>query len=591
MEFGGPGRISDCPAAVARRFPGREAAVLGEVRLSYAELAREVDRCARGLLAAGIGKGDRVAMLSTPRPEYLVVLLATIRIGAIWTGLNPVHGLDEYRQVLEDCRPRLLFAFLHLRGRDNRALLAELRRACPFLEGLVAFDLTSTHPHPVPLPPSGRGDAVEAAGFGRPLARAAGEGGGGGEGLTRLTPGTSDDDAGAVPYDDFLRAGESVGAESYAAAAAAVRPADIALLVHTSGSTGRPKGAMITHGNLVHCARVQLQLLPVAPLRALCNLPASHIGCSSDIVSYTLAGGGTLVFQERFDPAGALALIERERVSWILQIPAMLQRMLAVPDRTRFDTSSLRVVLFEGAPMPPAMIAELQGLGGTVHTTWGMTETTCSVTYTEAGDGIAVLAQTVGRPAGCEVRIAGADGRPLPAESDAAGEILVRGACVMAGYFERPAETAAAIDEAGWLHTGDIGRFGADGRLRFVGRIREMFKSGGYNVYPREIETVLESHPAAALAAVVAVPDPLYHEVGCAFVIRRPGGALDEAEIAAFCRARLANYKVPKRFVVRDALPMLAIGKLDKAALRDEALRLRGAAESLPADGARMEGS
>jgi acyl-CoA synthetase (AMP-forming)/AMP-acid ligase II len=381
-----------------------------------------------------------------------------------------------------------------------------------------------------------------------------------------------------VPYADFLRAGEAVGAESYAAAVDAVRPADIALLVHTSGSTGRPKGAMITHGNLVHCARVQLQLLPVAPLRALCNLPASHIGCSCDIVSYTLAGGGTLVFQERFDPAAALALIERERVSWILQIPAMLQRMLAVPDRARYDTSSLRVVLFEGAPMPPAMIAELQGLGGTVYTTWGMTETTCSVTYTEAGDGIEVLAQTVGRPAGCAVRIAGADGRPLPAESDAAGEILVRGPCVMAGYFERPAETAAAIDAEGWLHTGDIGRFGADGRLRFVGRIREMFKSGGYNVYPREIETVLEAHPAAALAAVVAVPDPLYHEVGCAFVIRRPGRALDEAEIAAFCRARLANYKVPKRFVVRDALPMLAIGKLDKAALRDEALRLRGAA-------------
>jgi acyl-CoA synthetase (AMP-forming)/AMP-acid ligase II len=527
MIEGGLARISDCPAEIARRFPGREAAVLGDCRLTYAELAQAVDRCARALLTAGVGKGDRVAMLSTPRPEYLIVFLATIRIGAIWSGLNPVHQLDEVRTVVEDCRPRLLFAFARLRGRDNAALLTALRDGCPFIERLVTFD------------------------------------------------GRIRDDS-ATSYDAFMEAGAAVSHAAYAAAVDAVRPEDVAMIIHTSGSTGRPKGAMITHRNLAHCAAVQLRLLPVAPLRALCNLPVSHVACSSDIAAYALAGGGTLVFQERFDPAEVLALIARERVTWMLQVPAMFQRILAVPGRARFDTASLQVVLFEGAPMPRDMIAQLQALGGRVFTTWGLTEATCSVTYTGPDDDLDVLAETVGRVAPTyELRIADAEGRPVP--DGETGEVLVRGACVMAGYYGRPAATATAIDAEGWLHSGDLGRLDADGRLRLVGRRRDMFKSGGYNIYPREIESVLEAHPAVALAAVVAVPDALYHEVGWAFVIRRPGAAPDAVALAAFCRERLANYKVPKRFVVRDALPMLAIGKIDKAALQAEALRLSAA--------------
>jgi acyl-CoA synthetase (AMP-forming)/AMP-acid ligase II len=253
----------------------------------------------------------------------------------------------------------------------------------------------------------------------------------------------------------------------------------------------------------------------------------------------------------------------------------MLQRILAVPRRETCDTSSLRAILFEGAPMPANLIAELQSLGGTVFTTWGLTEATCSVTYTAPGDGIEVLASTVGRPAPTyEVRIAAVEGHA--AAGGAVGEILVRGPCVMAGYYGRPEATAAAIDAAGWLHSGDLGWFDADGRLRLVGRLKDMYKSGGYNVFPREVELVLESHPSVALAAVVAVSDPLYHEVGCAFLIPRPQHSLDAAEVAAFCRQRLANYKVPKRIFVRDALPMLAIGKIDKAALRQEAASSQG---------------
>jgi acyl-CoA synthetase (AMP-forming)/AMP-acid ligase II len=523
-------RISDFPFRTAALFPDRPAAILGAQRLSYAGLAREVARCARALLAYGIGRGDRVAMLSTPRPEYLIVFLAAARIGAIWLGLNPVHRPAEQRQILEDCRPRLLFGIPWLRGEDQRQGLRALAAEIPSIERLVLFD----------------GPEAD------------------------MEPGTS--------YRRFIEGGDSLPEEAYAAALAGVGSDDVALIVYSSGSTSRPKGAMITHRNLVHCASVQHGLFPVEPLRVLCNLPVSHIASTSDIVSHALIGGGTIVFQERFDPAEALALISQERITCLLQIPTMLQRLLAVPDRRRFDTASLRLLFFLGAPMPADQIADLHELAATIVTGWGLTESSCSVTYTAPGEDIAVLAETAGRPApGAEIRIAGPDGAPVgPGEAGAGetGEVLVRGPCVMAGYFGQPAASAAAIDAEGWLHSGDLGCFDAEGRLRLMGRIKEMFKSGGYNVYPREVEAALEAHPAVALAGVVGVPDPLYHETGCAFLLPKPGHALTAEGLIAHCRARLANYKIPKRFVIRDELPLLPIGKLDKTALKAEALRL-----------------
>lgn len=517
-------RIGDYLTLWARRAPDREAAVFGDRRISYAQLSREVDRCARALLAHGIRQGDRVAMLSTPRPEYMIVFLASLKVGAVWVGMNPVHRFEEHRFVLNDCRPRLIFAFHHLRGEDMRDLLRELRQALPFLERLVVFD---------------GADAGNAE----------------------------------VTYDAFAQ-GRSADEDDYLAAVSAVELQDPAIIVYTSGTTGRPKGAVLTQRNIARCATTQLKLVPVTSLRALCNLPISHTVSSSEIVSYALAGGGTVIFQERFDPHAVLAAVERERITFLLQISAMFQQILAAADSPRiYDTSSLQAVLFLGAPLARGLIARLAELGGTVFTGWGLTESTTSATLTEAGDGIDVLADTVGRPTPIfDVRLATPAGEDVPAGG--VGEILVRGECVMAGYYGLPDATAETIDPAGWLRSGDLGRFDEAGRLRLVGRIKEMFKSGGYNVYPREIEIALESHPAVALAAVVAIPDPLFVEVGCAFVVPRADASLGTDDMAAHCRARLANYKIPKRFVIRDRLPMLPLGKVDKATLRTEAIRL-----------------
>ena len=207
--------------------------------------------------------------------------------------------------------------------------------------------------------------------------------------------------------------------------------------------------------------------------------------------------------------------------------------------------------------------------GVVVATSFGMTETTGSVTYTQPDDDLDTLSETVGRPdPHFEVRIARPDGAPVaPGEE---GEIQVRGEHIMLGYWRRPEATAAAIDADGWLHTGDVALLRPDGNFALRGRMSEMYKSGGENVYPREVEQVLEAHGAVALAAVLGVRDPLYGEVGHAYVIRRPGSDPTEDELRAFCRERLVNFKVPKRIVVADALPMLPIGKIDKVALRRE---------------------
>lgn len=518
-------RISDYPAIIAQRDPERIAAILGDRTLSYDALTRQIDECCRAMLAQGLAKGDRVAILSTPRPEYLVLLLAALRIGAIVVGLNPVHQLDEYRHVMADCAPRLLFAFGRSRGLDKLKALLSLRQEFRRVEAWVDME-----------PEEGRS-------FG-------------------------------VPYAAFLQAGATTTPATYRAAIEAVSPGDVALIVHTSGSTGRPKGAMITHGNLARCADIQLEMFPVEPLRALCNLPITHTACSSDIVAYTIAGGGTLIFQEQFDPRGVLALIEAQCVTFLLQVTAMYHSILKAHAGKAYDTSSLRYVFFLGAPLPRDMIAELMRLGGTVVTGWGLTEATTSVTFTDAGDDLDILAHSVGRPAAPHaLRIVDETGNTLPAGQ--AGEVLVRGPCVMAGYYRQPEATAAVTTSDGWLRSGDLGRVDADGRLWLVGRIKEMFKSGGYNVYPREVELALESHASVALAIIVVVPDPVYYEVGCAYLVGKPGCRLEEGEIVAHCRERLANYKVPKYFRFRDELPMLSIGKVDKAALRADALRWR----------------
>jgi acyl-CoA synthetase (AMP-forming)/AMP-acid ligase II len=514
-------RISDYVALHAAAHPEREALVLGEARWSYGRLADEVDRCAASLWRAGLRKGDRVALMATPRPECFLTFLAAASLGGIALGLNPKFPLEELRYFIADAEPKLLLGFGRDAEGDHRDVLAQLAREHGCLERTVVLDEAGA--------------------------------------------------AGTLRFAEWLAEGQGLAREVLTAARAAVETSDPCLLVYTSGTTGRPKGAVLPHRALSYCAAVQAERWTAEPLRCLCNLPVNHIGFMGDISSYVLVAGGTNVFLEKFDPAGMLALIERERLTGWGHVPTAFAYVLGLPDLDRRDLSSLQLVIWGGASMPREMIEAVQRLtGARMATSYGSTETGGSVTYTDPGAGLDVLAETVGRPdPRFEVRVADPGGREVGVGVE--GEIQVRGDHLMSGYWRRPEATREAIDAEGWLHTGDVALLRPDGNLVLRGRLSEMYKSGGENVYPREVESVLEQHPAVALAAVLGVPDPVYGEVGSAYVLRSPGADPAPEALRAFCLERLVNFKVPKRIEVRDALPMLPIGKVDKRALRREA--------------------
>jgi acyl-CoA synthetase (AMP-forming)/AMP-acid ligase II len=315
---------------------------------------------------------------------------------------------------------------------------------------------------------------------------------------------------------------------------------------------------MLTHAGVTEAARLYAQRYGHEGMRSLLNLPINHVGGLVDLVAPALRTGGALVTMPGFDPARIPGLVREERVTLLGQVPAMHLAIDAVSPLDPAAFPDLRHLVWSGAAMPRTWIEDRIDGPAELSTCYGLTECTGSVTFTQPGASVTTLADTVGAPASPGVlRIDG--------PADEPGEVLVRGPLVMAGYLGRPEATAEAITPEGWLRTGDLGALDADGALRLVGRLKEMFKSGGYNVYPREVETALESHPAVAAAAVVAKRDPQWGEVGWAFVLAR--SPVTPVELADHARGRLANYKLPKRYVVTDDLPLLPIGKIDKRAL------------------------
>ncbi len=512
-------RVSDYVAWYAERTPHAEATVLGATRTTYRELHEHVEALARALIAAGVQKGDRVATLCTPHPDYFVAFLATSSIGAIWVGLNPRYRLDELAYVLQDAEPVLLLTRTRIGARDYTAELARLRCAAPSLRQVIVLEGD---------PPC----------------------------------------AGADTYQSFVDSGAQFPRSELDARRAACGGRDPCLIVYTSGSTGHPKGAVLTHQGIAEVSLAQDRVWPVSRVCFVNYFPINHVGCVGDVSCPTLVAGGCIVFLEQFDPAAALRLMETERATVWGSVPTVFQMQLALPDFSAFDLSSVELVIWEGAAMPEELIRRLLCICPRLATNYSLTETTGAVTVVAPTDDVNLLAQSVGMPfEGVEVRLADAEGHAV--EAGAEGEIQARSPYNMLGYWRREAETAAALLPGGWLRTGDVGVRRPDGSYRIVGRLKEMYKSGGYNVYPREVERAIETHPAVEMAAVIGVPDPLWQEVGIAYVVPRSG--VEPAELERHCRQHLANYKVPKRFVLRRALPLLPIGKVDKIALRREA--------------------
>jgi len=510
-------RLNDYLDCYVAHTPDATAQVCHGERSSYRGLHAQVQQAARALLAWGIRAGDRVALLCTPRAEYWCLFLATIRIGAIWVGLNPRYRSAELRYIAGDCAPRLLLALTELEGRNYREEIG------------AVVDASGEALPPVSL----AGDAVP----------------------------------GLTPLADFLRAGETVSEASLTAAQESVRPGSPAMIVYTSGSSGRPKGALISQHGLAAGARMQTRHLDLWPQSLGVNFPINHVACVADTCATTLVTGGKIVFQERFDPEAMLRAVADERCNMLGGVPTMLQLMLDHPAWGAVDLSSVQLIAWGGAAMPLEGIRRLQRLGVRLMTLYGLTETSANVVFGDGRAGIDGLAQAIGIPdRDVACRIVDDSGSPCAVGEE--GELQIRADFLFLGYWGRDDATREAWSADGWFRTGDIARQRADGGLELKGRRSEMYKSGGYNVYPREIEQFLESLASVALAAVVDVPDPLYQEVGHAWVMAAPGFAPSEEALRAACRDALANYKVPKRFTVVEALPMLPVGKVDKQRLR-----------------------
>jgi acyl-CoA synthetase (AMP-forming)/AMP-acid ligase II len=512
-------RISDYVSWYAARTPLAEALVIGSRRISYRELDARVDALAKALLAAGIRKGDRVATLSTPHPDYFVALLATASIGAIWIGLNPRFRIEELSYLMRDAEPTVLLTRTRIQDRSYDADIADMQRASPGLRHVVVL-----------------GDD--------PLCDS------------------------AQSYQSFVARGASVSTAELEAARGSCGRRDACLIVYTSGSTGQPKGALLSHEGIVELSRAQNRAWPVSTSRFLNYFPINHAGCVIDVSCPTLIAGGCVIFLEHFDPATALRLIASEHVTVWGSVPSVFQMQLALPDFHSYDLSAVELIIWEGAALAESMIRKLLSVRPRLATNYGLTETTSAVTIEMPTADVEVLANSVGAAfEGVEIRLVDLDGNDVAEGTE--GEIWARSIYNMLGYWRRPQETAQTLLADGWLRTGDLAVRRPDGRYQIVGRLKEMYKSGGYNVYPREVECVIEAHPAVSLAVVVGAPDPLWQEVGVAYVV--PRRAVTAAELERHCRASLANYKVPKRFEIRDDLPLLPIGKVDKVALRREA--------------------
>ena len=519
---------------MAAARPAADAVVYRDQRLDYAGLKVEVDGFARALMAVGIRHGDRVALLASNRTEWIVAAFAAARIGAIVVAISTFSTPRELAWSLEHCGAAALITLDAFRGRP---FLDPLRELCPELDSAHAGRLRSGR-----LPSLRTVVALD----GRPR-------------------------SGVFSLADFLAQGTAIDAVALAAAQQAVAPTDICYILYTSGSTAAPKGVTLAHGPLIAngFAIGERQHLGATD-RLWLAVPLFWSFGSANALPAIMTHGGCIVLQESFEPGEALALIERERCSVYYGMANMARALLEHPDHPQRRLGAMRTGLTIGAPEDIAMT--IQALGADeLCTVYGSTETYGNCAVTDAADALPLRLRSQGLPLpGMTIRTVDPLTRqPLPPGD--VGELAVRGH-VTPGYFCAPELDAEAFDRDGYFLTGDLGSIDADGRIRFRGRLKEMIKTGGANVAPLEVEQVLLEHPDIVQAHVVGVADRLKGEIVAAAVELRAGADRDTAAIIAFCRQRLASYKVPVRIAFRAAaeFPRTPTGKIHKPSLRQE---------------------
>ncbi len=503
--------------------PDAEALVFEEQRITWAQFRDRVDLAAKAMLESGVRKGDRVAMVSMGRPEFLITFMAASKVGAIWLGLSPKFSVEELRYMVGHSEPTVLITLREYQGIDltQAGMTFAQEFACISQVWVI-------------------GDAPE----------------------------------GTLNYEAQTSAPRPELDAALAQRVAEVSEQDEVLLMYTSGSTGKPKGVLQSHHAIVTNIAVEVEYMGFRPDgRVLLHFPINHVAADVEIGFGAIFVGATLIIMDRFDPAESLEIIEKERVTLLGQVPVMYLMQFQTPKFREMDWSAMRTFVWGGSGAPKLVLDVLSSIaaksGARLVTGYGSTELCGFATYTMPDDTNEVLGASVGRVVPpYEMIVVDEHRQPVP--TGTIGELAFRGPIVMKGYFKNPAVTNQVIDEAGWYYTSDLGYINEDGNIYISGRRSEMFKTGGENVFPREVEDVLESHPGVLFAAVIGVPDPTYDEVGHAFIMAKPGATVTPEELRTHARDRLANFKVPKQFDVRPMLPLLANGKVNKMALKKE---------------------
>jgi long-chain acyl-CoA synthetase len=503
----------------AREVPDRDAVVHGATRLTYAEVDAAAAQVAASLVARGIQPGDRVALSCPNLPYVPIVYYGILKAGAVVVPLNVLLTEREIAYHLEDSQAKAYFCFQGT---------AEL----PMGEaGLAAFQSTEGCEHFVLL---------------------------------------TADPADVSPIPQVETFAEFVHRQPTAFVSLPTAETDTAVILYTSGTTGRPKGAELTHSNMAHNALLANRLFGEHPHDVhLISLPLFHSFGQSVQMNSGFASRATIVLVPRFDAATVLSLMQRERVTFFAGVPTMYWGLLGYEDAERFDletiAATLRIAVSGGAALPLEVLEQFEKrFGVPILEGYGLSETSPIATFNRVDR--PRRAGSVGLPVwGVEVTVVRADGSE--ADTDEPGEIAIRGHNVMKGYLGRPEATAEAIDAQGRFRTGDIGKRDADGYLYIVDRKKDMIIRGGFNVYPRELEEVLLTHPEVSLAAVVGVPHDTHGEEIKAYVIRTPGATITEEELIAWCKWTMAAYKYPRMVEFRDSLPMNATGKILKREL------------------------
>jgi len=519
------------------RFAEREALVSVHqgIRWTYRELRRRVDNLAASLVRLGLRPGERVGIWSQNNTEWTLTQFASAKAGLILVNINPAYRVSELEYALNLVECRALMVSPGFKGSDYPAMLSEL-----------APELAHCAP--------GRLRAARLPSL---------------EIVIRLgdepTPGMFNFDAvqSAAGPDD-IAALSALGEQ--------LQFDDPINIQFTSGTTGAPKGATLTHHNILNNAFVAGRTLGFTENDRLClTLPLYH--CFAMVLGnlMCITRGAALVYPgESFDAPRVLAAIEAERCTALHGVPTMFIGLLEHPDFARTDLSSLRTGIMGGAPCPVEIMKRVTGdmHMSEITIAFGMTETSPASFQTSTGDSIERRVGTVGRVLPhLEAKVVDSEGRIVP--RGVAGEVCIRGYAVMRGYWGSPEKTAETIDAARWLRTGDLGVIDTEDYCRIVGRLKDLAIRGGENVYPREVEEFLFTHPRVEQVAVFGVPDKKYGEEICAWIKLRAGGGIDADDIREFCRGRIAHYKIPRYVRFVEQFPLTATGKIQKFVMRE----------------------